>query len=58
VIGGQYFSWNAGLVAGVGSFGVGTMLIGVAYLMMVCSLAEMTSVLPFAGRMARYRVKG
>ena len=49
VLGGQYFSWNKGLAAGFWSFFIGTLLIALAYLTMVCSLAEMASVLPFAG---------
>jgi hypothetical protein len=51
VLGGQYFSWNAGLSAGFGSFLIATVLVGVAYIGLCCSLAEMTSCLqvPFAG---------
>ncbi|KDO15756.1 hypothetical protein SPRG_18703, partial [Saprolegnia parasitica CBS 223.65] len=49
VIGGQYFSWNAGLTAGVASNAVALALMGSAYVCLVLSIAEMTSTLPFAG---------
>ncbi|KAF0691032.1 hypothetical protein As57867_017583, partial [Aphanomyces stellatus] len=49
VIGGQYFSWNAGLAAGTLSYGVAVLLMGLAYLCLALSMAEMTSMLPFAG---------
>ncbi|OQR82580.1 Amino Acid-Polyamine-Organocation (APC) Family [Achlya hypogyna] len=49
VIGGQYFSWNAGLVAGFYSYLGSTILMGVAYCCMVLCLAEVSSALPFAG---------
>ncbi|KDO17307.1 hypothetical protein SPRG_17114 [Saprolegnia parasitica CBS 223.65] len=49
VVGGQYFSWNTGLVAGFYSY-LGAMgLMGVAYCCMVSCLAEISSALPFAG---------
>jgi ethanolamine permease len=46
---GQYFSWNAGLVAGFGSFLICTFLIGTAYICLCFCNAEVTSSLPFAG---------
>ena len=49
VIGGQYFSWNAGLVAGFGSYFIATILIGSAYLCLCLCTSELTSALPFAG---------
>ncbi|OQR97524.1 Amino Acid-Polyamine-Organocation (APC) Family [Achlya hypogyna] len=49
VIGGQYFSWNAGLVAGVASNAAAIFIVGLAYVCLVLSMAEMTSTLPFAG---------
>ena len=49
VIGGQYFSWNAGLSAGFGSYAVATLLIATAYICLVFSMAELSSTLPFAG---------
>jgi ethanolamine permease len=49
VIGGQYFSWNAGLAAGFGSFLISTILIGTSYISLCCCNAEVTSALPFAG---------
>jgi amino acid transporter len=49
VIGGQYFSWNAGLSAGFGSFAISTLLIGSAYICLCLCNAEVSSALPFAG---------
>jgi len=49
VIGGQYFGWNFGLVAGVGGFMVVTIIVGSAYLCLVLCLAEISSGIPFAG---------
>ena len=49
VIGGQYFSWNNGLVAGFGSCCIAFALIGSAYLCLVLCIAEITSGLPFEG---------
>ncbi|KAG9406230.1 hypothetical protein AC1031_002556 [Aphanomyces cochlioides] len=49
VIGGQFFSWNAGLQAGTVSFGIAVLLVGAAYTCLACSMAEMSSMLPFAG---------
>jgi amino acid transporter len=49
VIGGQYFSWNAGLVAGVGSYAIAAFLIGMAYVCLCSCVSEITSALPFAG---------
>ncbi|OQR98520.1 Amino Acid-Polyamine-Organocation (APC) Family [Achlya hypogyna] len=49
VIGGQCFSWNAGLVAGVASNAAAIIVVGLAYVCLVLSMAEMTSTLPFAG---------
>ena len=49
VIGGQYFSWNFGLVAGFGSYLIATILISVAYICLCFCTSELTSALPFAG---------
>ncbi|ETV96734.1 hypothetical protein H310_10051 [Aphanomyces invadans] len=49
VIGGQFFSWNEGLAAGSVSYGVAVSLMGTAYLCLTLSMAEMTSMMPFAG---------
>ncbi|EQC29170.1 hypothetical protein SDRG_13043 [Saprolegnia diclina VS20] len=49
VIGGQYFSWNAGLVAGFYSYFGALLLMSTAYVTMVLCLAEVSSTLPFAG---------
>ncbi|RHY23041.1 hypothetical protein DYB36_010811 [Aphanomyces astaci] len=49
VIGGQYFSWNRGLVAGTLSCGMSMVITGLAYLCLTLSMSEMTSMLPFAG---------
>ena len=49
VIGGQYFSWNAGLSAGFGSYSIATCLIAIAYICLCCSVSELASTMPFAG---------
>jgi ethanolamine permease len=49
VIGGQYFAWNAALVAGFGSFIIATALIATGYLCLSLCIAELSSGLPFAG---------
>ncbi|CAK4501161.1 unnamed protein product [Aphanomyces euteiches] len=49
VIGGQLFAWNVGLVAGTISYGLGVFVIGMAYLCMVLSTAEVASVVAFRG---------
>ena len=49
VIGGQYFSWNCGLAAGTLSYGIATVLMGLAYICMCFCMAEMSSMVPFAG---------
>ncbi|OQR94251.1 Amino Acid-Polyamine-Organocation (APC) Family [Achlya hypogyna] len=49
VIGGQYFSWNGGLAAGIGSNAVSILLLGSGYVCLVLSMAEMTSTLAFSG---------
>ncbi|RHY83458.1 hypothetical protein DYB26_008117 [Aphanomyces astaci] len=49
VIGGQYFSWNAGLSAGTVSYGIASILMGFAYLCMCMCMAEMSSMVPFEG---------
>ena len=49
VIGGQYFSWNAGLEAGFGSYGIGFFLIGTSYICLCLCTSELSSALPFAG---------
>lgn len=49
VIGGQYYGWNSVLNAGFGSFLIGQLLMGVAYIILACSLAEMGSSTAFSG---------
>ncbi|ETV81878.1 hypothetical protein H257_05432 [Aphanomyces astaci] len=49
VIGGQFFSWNAGLTCGTVSFGLSVLVMGAAYVCLACSLSEISSMLPFAG---------
>jgi ethanolamine permease len=49
VIGGQYFGWNAGLSAGVGSGLISLCISAVGYICLVYCLAELSSGLPFAG---------
>jgi ethanolamine permease len=49
VIGGQYFSWNFGLVAGFGSCCISYCIVSCGYLALCCCTSELTSALPFAG---------
>lgn len=49
VIGGQYFSWNAGLAAGFWNCFGAVMITGTGYLCLCTCLAEMVSALPFSG---------
>lgn len=49
VLGGQVFSWNAGLHAGFWEYFTSIVFIGTAYIVLVLCLAEMTSALPFSG---------
>jgi ethanolamine permease len=49
VVGGQYFSWNAGLQAGFGSYLISTVFMGIAYIVLCICNAEVASALPFAG---------
>jgi amino acid transporter len=48
-IGGQFYSWNLSLTAGVGSFVIAVLLVGSAYLCLDLCLAEMSSAVSFAG---------
>lgn len=50
VIGGQFIGWNEGLEAGYGSFLICTICIGVAFFCLVLCLAEISSALPFPGK--------
>ncbi|GAB9473858.1 hypothetical protein Gpo141_00011004 [Globisporangium polare] len=49
VIGGQYFSWNAGFTAGLYSYMLAYFLTGSAYITLCCCTSEITGALPFAG---------
>jgi hypothetical protein len=49
VIGGQYFCFNVGLLAGFGSYACATFLLGTSYVLLCICNAEITSMLPFAG---------
>ncbi|KAG9406842.1 hypothetical protein AC1031_003169 [Aphanomyces cochlioides] len=49
VVGGQSFLWNVGLVAGTANYGLGIFLMGMAYLCMVLSIAEVVSAISFPG---------
>ncbi|GAB9466639.1 hypothetical protein Gpo141_00004009 [Globisporangium polare] len=49
VIGGQYFSWNAGFTAGLYSYMLAYFLIASAYITLCCCTSEITGALPFAG---------
>ncbi|GLE02825.1 hypothetical protein PINS_up011689 [Pythium insidiosum] len=49
VLGGQFFSWNAGLHAGLYSYFGCYALIASAYITLCCCTSEITGALPFAG---------
>lgn len=49
MISGQYFSWNLGLAAGLYSYLVIYIIMGLAYITFCCCMSEVTSALPFAG---------
>jgi len=49
VIGGDFFSWNAGLQSGFGSMAVSMVITGTAYVCFVFSTGELFSGLPFSG---------
>lgn len=50
VIGGQYFSWNEGLEYGFIPYLSSVLLMSAGYMVLIFSLAEMTSTLPFSGK--------
>ncbi|RHY04057.1 hypothetical protein DYB25_008780 [Aphanomyces astaci] len=49
VIGGQYFSWNAGLSAGTISYGLASLMMTLAYTCMCMCMAEVSSMVVFEG---------
>ncbi|CAK4086442.1 unnamed protein product [Aphanomyces euteiches] len=49
IIGGQFFYWNGNLVAGTVGYGFVVFFVGLAFVALGFSMAEMSSMLPFAG---------
>ena len=49
VIGGQLYGWNAGFASGFGSYFVGQVMVGLAYIILLSCLAEMSGTLAFPG---------
>jgi len=49
VIGGDFFSWNAGLQSGIGSMAISTFFTGTGYLAFIFCTSELFSGLPFSG---------
>ena len=49
VIGGQYYGWNEALGAGFGNYIIAQLLMGAAYCVMMCCLAEIVSSTTFSG---------
>jgi len=49
VLGGQFYGWNAGMAAGFGSYAIGQVLVGFAYINLAFSLAEICSTISFSG---------
>ena len=49
VLGGEYYGWTAAFTSGFGSFSIGQLLMGLAYIAMVLCFAEVVSALPLKG---------
>eukprot|EP01040_Poterioochromonas_malhamensis_P006941 gene6941-7488_t len=49
VLGGIYYGWNFGLDIGFGSYFIAQFLMGIAYIILICSLAEIISTTSFSG---------
>ena len=49
VIGGQLYGWNAGFQAGFGSYAIAQILMGLAYIVLMLCIAEISSALQFSG---------
>lgn len=49
VLGGQFYGWNRGFVQGFGTYAIGQVLMGLAFICLMVSLAEITSTIPFSG---------
>eukprot|EP01040_Poterioochromonas_malhamensis_P006942 gene6942-7489_t len=49
VLGGVYYGWNEGLHAGFGSYLIAQVLMGIAFIILICSLAEIISTTSFSG---------
>lgn len=48
-LGGHFYLWNQAMIAGFGSFIIAAALIASAYGVLILSMAELSSALPFAG---------
>ena len=49
VIGGQLYGWNAGFSSGFGSYFIGQVMVGLAYIVLLSCLAESSATLAFPG---------
>lgn len=49
VIGGQYYGWNAALTQGFGTWCIAQVLMGMAYIVLILCIAEITSAIAFSG---------
>ena len=49
VLGGQMYGWNIALSAGFGTYFTAQCIIGIAYVVLVCCLAEIASAVAFSG---------
>jgi len=49
VLGGVYYGWNEGLASGFGSYFISQTLMGLAYIVLICALAEIISITSFSG---------
>ena len=57
VLNGQYTGWNYGFTAGFVPFSISYLLHGFANVILVCSISEMASCLPFAGDTTEFNLK-
>lgn len=51
-VAGIYYAWNVGYAAGFGSYIVARFFVSMAYICLVMSISELSSGLPFAGKLS------
>lgn len=53
-VSGTYYAWNVGYEAGFGSYVVARFLVSTAYVSLILSISELSSGLPFAGKLLAF----